>query len=376
VLNTLVTVLALALAAPALAQPEPESPPADDGAAAPSVEELQGVWAYDFDHLAARDDIAELAESGRLKHILDFQGRTTWEFDGDVLAVRTGSTFARPLKPTTRDGRLITNIDDARHAVPATLRWADDGVLVAGFAEFDEHPAFRFVRHTFPGSDAVGRWTGEGEHGDVRLVVSESNRVLLTGAGERMIAQADIEADGDEHRLALQDDGRTTLRLTIDDDLASATLDLPGAKPIPVRRSYDPMAWIEASWLIEPEATRALPFYGIWPEAFGNPAPPLERMSAFFVRDGLHLGSLSMKPHSVRGDVIVYQVGEGEAASLLPFERLGDDRAETLILKLVLSAERQIDDHDHAGHDHAGHDHAGHDHAGHDHSGHDHDHEH
>jgi hypothetical protein len=362
--------IALLLAVQTLAQPEAEAPPAE----APTLETLQGVWAYDFDHLAQRGDIKELADSGRLKHILDYQGRTTWEFDGDTLAVRGGRTVAHTIEPTFEDGRLLTNIEDARHATPLTLRSAGNDTLVAGFAEFDEHPAFRFVRLTGPGSDAVGRWTGQGEHEDVRLVVTETSRVLLTGAGERRIASATVEADGLEHRLDLDDGDDTQLELTIDADLAGATLEIPGEDPISLRRSYDPMEWIEGTWIIEPAETRALPFYQIWPEAFGNPAPPLDAVSAFFVRNGMHFGQLPMKPHSTRGDIVVFQVNEGDAASLLPFKRLDEHHTETLILKLVLragDAPPHTHDHDHAGHDHD-HDHD-HDHGGH---GHDHPHDH
>jgi hypothetical protein len=65
-----------------------------------------------------------------------------------------------------------------------------------------------------------------------------------------------------------------------------------------------------------------------------------------------------MKPHSIRGDLVVYQVdgigAGGEQSTYLPFRRLDEHHAETLVLKLILAS---TDAPQHAGHDHAAGDH-------------------
>jgi hypothetical protein len=358
-LHAIALTLSLLIAAPGLAQTEQRDAQGQQDAA--SLADLAGVWTYDFEHLATRDDIKALADSGRLKHILDFQGRSTIEItEGGALAVRGGTTRSYDLEPAVEGQTIRTMISNPPPDVPVTLRRLDDDTLLAGFAPYDEHPAFRFKRVTYPGSSAIGRWAGTGEHEGVRFVITDAGRVLLTGLEDRLISSAEITADGAVHTIALKNGDELTL--TIDEGLARATLTGAADEPVELARAWDPMEWIEGSWVVEPEATRNHPFYGIWPEAFGNPAPPLDAMIAFYVRDGLHFGDWPMKPHSMRDDLVVFQVdgigGARDQTTYLPFRRLDEHHTETLVLKLILvSIDAPQHAHDHAGHDHAGHDH-------------------
>lgn len=336
--------LSLLLTGLLLAGPEPHpavaQAPKAAGPIAPAtpltLRDLVGVWAYDFAHIAQRDDIAQLAASGRLQHILDFQGKATIEITDDgTLAVRIAGTQAFRPEPTSDEhGRLLTNIESAAGPVPLTLRRLDENTLLAGYAEFPEHEAFRFVRLTAPGTNLLGRWSGEGENERVRLLIRPEGTILLVGAGDRLAGRADITTNGLEHTLTL-DDG-TEIRATLNENLASISLRVADADPITLARTYDPMAWIEGSWLVDAVSTSRHPFYQIWPAAFGAPPPSLEPTMSLFVKGGKHSGQLQMDVHSANGDTVIFGVGTGTERTLLPFLRLTEDHAETLVLKLML----------------------------------------
>ena len=346
-------VLAMVMAVPAVAA-EPEN---DAPATEIAYDDLVGVWGYDFDHLAGRDDLAALGDSGHMQYILEFLGRVTWEFTPDrVMYVRASGTLEYPLARAAISGnQLTTNIEHAQGAVPSTVRLIDEHTLVCGFPELREHPSLRFTRLYAPGDEVIGRWSGTQAESKVSLIVSRSGRAIYRHGENRSSGQAQWDATDGGVTLTIGESVRMTM--TFNDSMSEAEVREGDRAPMTLTRSFDPLGWIEGVWNIDPTATREHPFYQrVWPEALRLEPPTQEPVTALTVEDGKHSGQFPLDVYGVSGSTVLLGAQSGHERAIIPLRRLGDNGLETLVEKLVLRRvsvlERNIQRGEHGDHDH------------------------